>query len=326
MHEKMSPCCRAKIYKFGKKRRQCSVCKTTWTLWPKKRGRNPLRPHHRLLRQVVAEKQSLFTPRFNRRGLTGGALSARLRRTMERFLQQGKSNTVPRGQLIIVIDALWFLFGGKRWTLYLMAMRAINRDRAVLLEPVLCPNRENYDDWGCAVSTIPVRVRNRTTALVCDGFRGTDRLARTNGWIIQRCHFHLLSQLHVNRGRWKQLPDSNQREAVYRAIRRVLDARPENLSRCVNALTALLAKTNCPRRLGMIGREFLRRLSQFRSYRSYPNLRLPATTNSIESLNRIIRSRCRHLRTPKSLLLRATVLIRLRKTITCNPKIFNSFD
>src|SRR3989338_6589562 len=175
MHEKMSPCCRAKIYKFGNKRRQCSGCKKTWTRWPKKRGRNPLRPHHKLLHRVVAEKQSLLTPRFNRQHLTEGALSARLRRTMERFLQRGKPNTAPPGQLILIIDALWFLFGGKRWTLYLMATRAVHQERAVILEPVLAHGRENFDDWNNAVSGIPERVRNRTVAMVSDGFRGTDR-------------------------------------------------------------------------------------------------------------------------------------------------------
>jgi len=322
MHEKMSPCCRAKIYKFGNKRRQCSGCKKTWTRWPKKRGRNPLRPHHKLLHRVVAEKQSLLTPRFNRQHLTEGALSARLRRTMERFLQRGKPNTAPPGQLILVIDALWFLFGGKRWTLYLTVVRSVDRDQAVMLEPVLYPDRENCDDWARAIDSISRNVRNRIVALVCDGFRGTDRLASGNHWIVQRCHFHLLSQLHLNRGRWKRLPNSNEREAVYRAIRKVLIARPEKLNHCVNELTALLVRNDCPRRLGMIGREFLRRLDQFRSYQRYPNLRLPTTTNSVESLNRIIRSRCRHLRTPRSLLLRTTVLIRMRKTITCKPKIF----
>lgn len=318
----MSPCCRAKVYKFGNKRRQCSGCKKTWTVWPKKRGRKPLRPNRKLLHQVVIGKQSLLSPRFNRQQLTAGAMSFRLRRTMERFLERTKPNALPRGPLILVIDALWFLFGGKRWTLYLMAARATHKDRAVVLEPILCPGRENYDDWASAIATVPPHARNRAVAMVSDGFRGTERLAKDNGWIIQRCHFHLLSQMQVNRGQWKQLPDSKRREQVYLAIRKALVARPSKLNRCVEELTALLVKNNCPRRLGMIGREFLRRINEFRSYQRYPDLRLPHTTNAIESFNKIIRSRCRHLRTPESLLLRTKVLIRMRKTITCKPKIF----
>ena len=292
------------------------------TLWPKKRGRDPLRPSHKLLDKVVAEKQSLLSPRFNRQRLTAGALSFRLRRTMERYLSSHKPNIIPRGQLILIIDALWFMFGGKRWTLYLLTIRSVNQDRAVILEPVLCLGRENYEAWSDTIFSIPVNIRNRVVAVVCDGFRGTDRIARDNGWIVQRCHFHLLSQMQVNRGHWKQLPDSKQREQIYLAVRKILIAKPEKLNRCVKELIVLLVKNNCPRRLGAIAREFLRRLDQFRSYRNYPSLRLPNTTNSVESFNKIIRSRCRHLRTPKSLLLRTKVLIRMRKTITCNPKLF----
>lgn len=318
----MSPCCRAKIYKFGNKRRQCSGCKKTWTLWAKKRGRNPLRPSHNLLHQVVVEKQSLLSPRFNRHQLSAGALSIRLRRTMERFLTRVKPNAVPRGQLILIIDALWYLFGGKRWTLYLMVVRPVARDHAVIQEPILCPGRENYDDWNAAIAAIPARVKQRTLALVSDGFRGSDRIANDHGWIMQRCHFHLISQLQVNRGHWKKLYNSKQREAVYQAIRNILAARSEKLKRCVSHLQSLLGKNNCPKRLGMIGREFLRRLDQFRAYQNFPDLRLPHTTNSIESFNSIIRSSCRHLRTPESLLLRTKVIIRMRKTITCKPKFF----
>lgn len=324
MHEKISSCCRAKIHRFGNKRRQCSGCKKTWTLWKKKRGRDPLRPNHNLLRKIVVEKQSLLSPRFNRQNHTVGALSFRLRRTMERFLRRVGPNRAPHGPLILVIDALWFSFGDTRWTLYLTATRNVQCDTAVVLEPVLLPGRENNRDWTDIIARIPFNVRKRAVGFVCDGFRGTDRLVNEYGWIIQRCHFHLLAQLQVNRGRWKRLPDSLQREAIYTAIRNVLEAQPENLNRCVRRLTALLVKNDCPKRLGMIGREFLRRLNQFRSYRNYPKLRLPVTTNSIESLNKIIRSHCRHLRTPESLLLRTKVLIRMRKTIACKPKTFST--
>ena len=322
IHEKKSPCCHAKVHRFGNKRRQCSGCKRTWTVWKKKRGRDPLRPNHKLLHKVVIEKQSLLTPRFNPERLTGAAMSARFRRTMDRFLEKSGSNHLPHGRLILVIDAIWFLFAGKRWTLYLMAARAVDQNKAVVMDPILCPGKENYRDWSETVATIPERVRKRIAAVVCDGFRGTARIARQNGWIIQRCHFHLISQLQVNRGRWKQLPDSPEREAVYQAIRKVLVARSEKLNRCVEELTVLLSKNDCPRRLGMIGREFLRRLDHFRAYMNHPELKLPHTTNAIESFNKIIRARCRQLRTPESLLLRATTVVRMRKTMTCNPKTF----
>lgn len=317
-----SPCCRAAIYKFGGKRRQCSLCKKTWTMWPKKQGRSPLRPRRTLLRKIVAEKQSLIGHHRHWRHLTLGAWSFRLRSTMEKFLKNNGPNATPSGPLILIIDALWFWFEKKRWTMYLMAVRSVLSDQAVILDPALFLGRENYDEWSKVINNLPKQTRNRIKALVCDGFRGTDGIARDNGWVIQRCHFHLLSQLQVNRGKWKQLSDSPQRERVYQAVRKTLAVKPENLSRCVKSLSRLLVKNDCPKRLGAIGREFLRRLDQFRACRNYPQLRLPNTTNTIESLNRIIRSHCKHLRTPKSLNLRAKVLIRMRKTMTCKPKIF----
>lgn len=317
-----SPCCRAAIYKFGGKRRQCSLCKKTWTVWPKKRGRTPLRPRHNLLRKTVTEKQSLVAHRKRWRHLTLGAWSVRLRSAMERFLDSTGPNSAPDGPLILVIDALWFWFKQKRWTMYLAVARAVDSDRATILDPVLLPGRENYDDWSTVIGDLPESVKIRVKALVCDGFRGTDRIARDNRWIVQRCHFHLLSQMQVNRGKWKQLPDSPQREAVYLAIRKVLNTGPAQLARCVQELTVLLVKNNCPKRLGAIGREFLRRLDHFRSYRNFPELHLPNTTNTVESLNKVIRSHCKHLRTPESLERRTKVLIRMRKTMTCKPKIF----
>jgi len=317
-----SPCCRAMTYKFGGKRRQCSACKKTWTLWPKKRGRTLLRPRHNLLRKVVTEKQSLVVHSKRWPHLSLSAWSVRLRLAMKKYLAGSKENSIPTGSLIAVIDALWFCFEQERWTLYLTTVRPINGLKATILDPVLLPGHENYEDWSSAINYWPSSVKNRIKALVCDGFRGTDRLAHDHGWLIQRCHFHLLAQLQVNRGKWKQLPDSPQSEKIYLSVRKILIAKLDKLTSCVQELKRLLIKNDCPKRLGAIAREFLRRLDHFRTYLNYPELNLPNTTNTVESLNKIIRSHCKHLRTPESLILRTKVLIRMRKTMTCKPKFF----
>ena len=200
LHEK-SPCCRAKIYKFGNKRRQCSICKKTWTVWAKKRGAKFSRPRRSLLKKVLVEKQSLFSPRLNRIALTEAARSFRLRRSMEHFLNGGQPNRAPTGKLILLIDAIWFRFKKERWTMYLLALKPINSDRATFLDPVLRADRENHDDWSQVVNSIQDRVKNRVVAMVSDGFRGSSRIAKSHEWILQRCHFHLFSQLQVNRGR-----------------------------------------------------------------------------------------------------------------------------
>lgn len=320
LHEK-SPCCRMKIYKFGNKRRQCSFCKKTWTVWAKKRGAKPSRPRHNLLRKVLVEKQSLFSPRLNRIVLTEAARSFRLRRSMEQFLNSAAPNRVPSGKLILLIDAIWFQFKKERWTMYLMAVRSINSERATFLDPILYEGRENYEDWSQVVDSLPERVKNRIVGMVSDGFRGSSRIANSHQWILQRCHFHLFSQLQVNRGRWKKLPDSKLRERICQAMRKILTTKT-HLLKCLNELIHLVGRNDCPHRLYAIGIELIRHHQEFRAYLNYPKLNLPNTTNSVESMNKIIRSSCRHLRTPNSLILRSKCLIRMRKTIVCKAKIF----
>lgn len=320
LHEK-STCCRAKIYKFGNKRRQCSFCKKTWTVWAKKRGAKPSRPRHNLLKKVLVEKQSLFSPRLNRITLTEAARSFRLRRSMEQFLNSSSSNHVPAGKLILLIDAIWFNFKKERWAMYLLAVRPIGSERATFLDPILLTGRENYDDWSQVVDSIPTRVKNCIVAMVSDGFRGSTRIAASHDWILQRCHFHLFSQLQVNRGQWKKMPDSKLREQICTTMRKIL-ATKIHLAKYLNELVPLLNRRDCPHRLHAIGVELIRHHQEFRAYLNFPELNLPNTTNSVESMNKIIRTGCRHLRTPQSLILRSKCLIRMRKTITCKPKIF----
>ncbi len=181
--------------------------------------------------------------------------------------------------------------------------------------------RENHDDWSQIVDSIPARVKNRTVAMVSDGFRGSSRIAKSHKWILQRCHFHLFSQLQVNRGRWKKLPNLKLREQICETMRKIM-ATKMHLLKYLNELIGLLNRPNCPRRLHAIGVELIRHHREFRSYLNFPKLNLPNTTNSVESMNKIIRTGCRHLRTPESLILRSKCLIRIRKTIACKPKKF----
>lgn len=319
-HEK-STCCRAKIYKFGNKRRQCSFCKKTWRVWPKKRGAKLSRPRRNLLRKVLAEKQSLFSAKLNRLKLTEGARSIRLRRSMEKFLNNTAPNRAPSGKLILLIDAIWFRFKKERWTMYLRALRPINGDRATFLDPVLREGRENHEEWSNIIDSIPIMPKNRIAAMVSDGFRGSSRIAKSHHWILQRCHFHLFSQLQVNRGQWKKLSNLKLREQICGTMRKILDTKT-HLPEYLNRLYQLLNRRNCPRRLHAIGQELIRHQQEFRAYLNFPKFNLPNTTNSVESMNKIIRSGCRHLRTPQSLILRSKCLIRMRKTIACKPKIF----
>ena len=160
-------------------------------------------------------------------------------------------------------------------------------------------------------------IENRIIALVSDGFRGLCHLAKRKAWVSQRCHFHLLAQLKVQLGFWKKLPDHPIRKEIYAAVCQLLKTKEHEIKYSEN-LYELLASKNCPHRYREVGMEFLRRLSEFRAYLKYPELHLPHTTGCLESFNKIIRDRCKYVRTPESIRLRAISLSRVRTMVNCN--------
>jgi hypothetical protein len=68
----------------------------------------------------------------------------------------------------------------------------------------------------------------------------------------------------------------------------------------------------------MIVHEFFTELPSFHAYLRYPEVNLPATTNTVESMGSIIRATVRTVRTPEALQRWAKALVRLRPHITCN--------
>ena len=67
--------------------------------------------------------------------------------------------------------------------------------------------------------------------------------------------------------------------------------------------------------------EFLKDLRHYRTYLRQPELGLPKTTNTVESMCGVVRALLRRTRAgsnPKSVLLWSTALIRLRPQIVCN--------
>ena len=316
-HEK-SPCCQAKIYKFGGKRRQCSKCKKTWTNYGKKRGRKTKQTNRQLLSKVLGQGQTLTRLAGRKGSVSRTALSQRLKKSMSK---KKRGNEYPKGWLILIADALWFEFKGQKWTLYIMAVRSITGGKAHFLDPVSLQGRESGAGWRQALSSIPPDIENRLLALVSDGFRGLCLLAKENKWINQRCHFHLIMQLQIQLGTWKKLPDSPYRKEILAIVCKLLKTRNKEIE-YTEKLYELLADKKCPRRYRMIGMEFLRRLNDFRAYIRYPELRLPHTTNCLESFNKIIRNRCKYVSTPQALELRAVSLLRVRTTVNCKHRDF----
>lgn len=325
LHAK-SPCCRAKIHRFGVRRRQCSCCKRTWSIRAKKRGRKGWRNTPGLLQAILVQGRSLksLAPRT---GLTQQAMGHRWRQSVRRFVLRPRVLRLPRGPLVLVLDGLYFRFRGKDWVLYVMAVKPCHQNRAVFLDPVLLPGRENMQGWSQAFTTIPASVHRRIRASVSDEVAGIIRLGTTQGWIVQLCHFHLISKLQNCRGRRnRNLAGRALREKLYQLTRKALELRAgSRLNTVLKELRGLVRRAKRLRVIRMIVREFLRRVNHFRAYQIHPELNLPTTTGSVEAMNRRVRDlmrQTRSVRSPQALQLWATALIRMRPIVTCNGKHF----
>src|SRR3989338_574204 len=168
-----------------------------------------------------------------------------------------------------------------------------------------------------AVAAIPPRVKSRVCAFVSDGFRGSQLLSEQNHWLHQRCHFHLLATLVRGKGKRRYLiRSSNLRDKILEATRVILGSRNERvLKQARKILRVLINRLVCPPYIRKQVLEFLEREQDFQTYLRYPNLHLPTTTSAIESTGRMVRRATRTARTPRSLLLRATAFLRLKRYV-----------
>lgn len=249
-----------------------------------------------------------------------GTASIRFRKVLDSFLKEPRKEKFLCREYILLFDALWFKFNRKRWTLYVIAARSVRNTIAIFLDPVLLEGKENAACWKQIIDTLPLALKNRVKACVSDGFQGSKKLTKENAWILQRCHFHLIGQLQIRRGQRKNLKDKYIREEIYQTTRKLLTAKKIKVLK--EQLQKLISRSDCPRKLQSIICEFLRDLDDFRAYAKYPQLNLPITNNTVESMNKLIRKQCSYLKTPESLKLWATAFIRMRPHIKCNGNNF----
>src|SRR6266480_1367173 len=323
-----SPCCAARVRRFGPRRRQCVQCLRTWTVRPKKRGRLVHRTSAVLLHRVLVKGYTLGQLFSHRTDVALPAYRYRFRQALQRWVARRSPQKIPRGPLVLLADGLWFEFEGIPWVLYLTALKPCRGHQATFLDPLLLPGREGASRWQQAVVAIPAEARQRVKALIVDNLPGMERIAQRYQWVLQLCHFHLLLKLQAPRRRVRYaLRGGAVREEIYQLIRSALllpDGR--RLSRAVERLKRLSRGDCGTLRIKTTLCQFLVDLPFYRSYLAHPNLGLPLTTNAVESMCRLIREMLRSSRAgsnPTSLLLWATALIRLRPTVTCNGHSFN---
>lgn len=320
-----SPCCNAPVRRYGKRRRQCIQCKKTWSIRRKKRGRKSIRPAPVLLKNILEGKET-STDSAMRRKMRPSTVQKRINRTILDFLQKTNHGSFPQGKVILLVDGLWTNFRREGYfTLYLMAIRGVNDSAAHFLDPVLLPGRESLTGWETAIAAIPDNAEKRICAMVSDGLRGIKSIAENRKWHFQRCHFHLLASFQKKHGQWFRRGKSKWlRDAVMAYVRELLETTDrKKIAEFSKELLTLTDHGDCPNYVRMRVREFLRTMSDFKTYLKYPEFNLPVTTNTVETMIRLLRNLLKRIhgtRTSDSFLRWTKTYIRQKKTIACNAK------
>ena len=276
-----------------------------------------------MLRRVLVEGFTLRQLFSKRPGVELAAYRYRFRQALQQFVARPAPQKIPQGPLVLLADGLWFEFDAVPWVLYLTALKPCDGENATFLDPLLLPGKEGASRWQQAFAAIPQSAKQRITAMAVDNLPGMQKLAAQNWWVLQLCQFHLLLKLQARRrGVRYTLRGGAVREEIQQLIRAAMDL-PEGkrLSATLKRLQRL-AEGDCgTERIQTTVREFLKNLPYYRSYLMHPELGLPRTTNSVESMCRLLREMFRSSRAgsnPDSVLLWATALIRLRPDVTCN--------
>ena len=321
LHAK-SPCCKAKAYRFGGRRRQCGRCKRTWSIRPKKRGRKTIRVQPSI-QNVAFPSQESLRHKATRLNKSRELIRRRHSKNIELLFKKLPKPKAPPGNLIAIIDGLAVNFKKERFTLYTILLRSIKDSKAVIMEPLLLSGNEKISSWDKAFQTLPKSVRRRIKAVVSDGITGIENYGKQQGWVVQRCHFHLIKMIQTLRGKsWRTIKDKELREDIYQKTRQLISTPDEKEAReLYKYLNDVTHSVICPKWLGLRVRGGLKHWTLFRSYRLFPELKLPTTTNSAESVYRSISDitrQTRGFRNPKSFKKWIKLKIRSMREIRCN--------
>lgn len=295
-------------------------CGRTWSAWRRKRGRKRRRVHTDFIRSFLGRDIASLASVARKRGCSETHVQDVLRASREHFIRHTPWPDIPEGPLILVADAVLELVE-RRWrTVHLLLVRPVAGVEATILPPHIMCGTETPAGWRAAIATVPESAKTRIRAVVCDGHNGLVLEARAHHWILQRCHFHLIARLQMRLSR--RVPRNRRRaQAIFSNLHTVLESEDSRaVRRSLSALDAWRkdAASNEVRRI-LAG--FLTNHRDYRSYLTYPELRLPTTNNTAESLGSTIadlKQRLRGFPTMRSFEGWITALLRFKRNIACN--------
>lgn len=231
--------------------------------------------------------------------------------------------SVPQeGPLIAIGDALVKYIEHEWRTWYFILVRRAEDDAAVILPPYHRKGTETVAGWRAAFDQVHKAVLSRIQALVCDGHNGLTLEARWRGWILQRCHFHLIARIQSRRSRWRASRHAEEGERIYDLVKQVLTLKEQ--SRVLPLINELeeIAWHMPSRDLKSTLKGFVNHYEEFRAYLRHPRLRLPTTNNTAETLIGLVEEvsrRARGFQRISTFDEWISCVIKTRKTIRCAP-------
>ena len=316
-----SPCCGEKVVRFGARRRQCCVCKKTWRIRKKKPGRKRTRVSTELFESFVQHNIPSLASVSKKKRVSDSLIQKRMTRSRDLFIKKTPWPEIPHGPLILIADAIVEMLEGQWTTVYLMLVRSVSQSQAIILSPFILRGAEHPEGWHEAIARINRPILTRIKAVVCDGHRGILFEARDRKWMIQRCHFHLLARIQGRRSRFATARHREEARKIFHHLGIVLKSLDKKqIQNSLNILEEIswLSKS---KEIRTVLRGFTTNYNDFRSYIMYPELNLPTTNNTAESLASVIghlKIRMRGFRTMNSFAKWIVALLKFRKSIKCN--------
>lgn len=318
IHEK-SPCCQGLIRRYGKRRRQCVVCKSTWRVWKRKVGRKRSRVNRKLVFSYFSGKRAVRSP---------GKIRERRRRKLIASRDYYLANTPwsyppANTDFILIADGMRQIIEEEHFTVYFLLLRPVLEKTAYILPPLVIPGSESRNGWLLTLESIPADLQKRIKALVCDGETSLVLLAKQRGWLVQRCHFHLLGRIknYVSGSRLRTRRPFGQ--LLFKNLRIALTTlSEEELTYCLEELRVLKRFARAKQLKSFLS-GLIKHIADYRTYLDYPELNLPNTSNAAESLIQYIRDlqyRSRGFRTIQSFSRWVNAACLFKKTICCNGK------
>lgn len=281
------PECRHKRWvAHGQRRKRCAHCGKTRTMRKKRRGRKRRRVGTLPLARYLNGK-SVRTP------------SRMLGRSRDLFLRTTPWPDVSglSGPCILIADALHIRTRTYRLVVHVILIASAQDDRAWILPVHFGTKSESGESWAqafeCALSAEP---RTRIEGLVCDGRQGLLGYARQQGWVVQRCQFHLIARLQSLRSVRALSRHRADGRTLHALAKTVFTTRSMDDCTCTVRLLERRAAIEPNRHLRTVVSGLVKHHQDYRTYLNRSDLCLPYTTNAVESVNSLIRRLMRDMR------------------------------